>query len=201
MTSVYAIQGWQDFAAFAAWALVVLAASTAIFRSFPAAEFRRWLDTGLRPERESVARLQFELTYGAVWTPATAQAINKAIKTADRERAVASAIQNSGAEQLDAAALGARRQKLARSVLNSRRLRALNYLMGCSFCQHFWVAATVYLLTVPAVKWWPGLGPSVLAYAAVAGAMMGLMGQGGATDPAQQQPPNRGGFQGGNCGQ
>ena len=178
MTSVYDLNGLSSLVQFLGWTLVVMAASAAVFRSFPMQELKA---RRLRSSTETVADVNkalFEIRTGLKWNAALARGDEMAAKV-----------------PLSDAELAERKKRVNVEFDRTVWRRALSYFLECPMCQSFWTAVAVFMLTTPAGGWWPDLIPTALAYTTASAVMLAMPGR--LVEASRPQSTRRGGGCGG----
>ena len=126
MTTIHQLDTVGGWLAFAAWTLVVLGISKALFRSFPAEEFLAWWMSRMSRAAAAIHRMRWELQHNVVWSPDVAQgdpmAAQVALTPDERET---------------------RKHALDRLRAGTTPHRAVLYLLACVACQSFWMALGV----------------------------------------------------------
>ena len=126
MTTIHQLDTVGGWLAFAAWTLVVLGVSKALFRSFPAEEFRAWWMSRMSRAAAAIHRVRWELQHNLVWNPDVAQGdpmVAQVALTPDER--------------------DARKHTLDRLRAGTTPHRAVLYLLSCVACQCFWMALGV----------------------------------------------------------
>jgi hypothetical protein len=180
MTSVYDLNSLAAVVQFAGWTLVVIAATAAIFRSFPAQELKARRLRAANETATEVNKALFEARTGLKWNAALARGDEMAAKV-----------------PLSDAELADRRKRVNIEFDRTVWRRALSYFLECPMCQSFWTALTVFLLTTPTTDWWPDLIPTALAYTTASAILLALPG---AMAETRQRPAARDPRRGGGCG-
>jgi hypothetical protein len=179
MTSVYDLNSLPAVLQFAGWTLVVMAATAAIFRSFPAQELKARRLRAANETATEVNKALFELRTGLKWNPALARGDEMVAKV-----------------PLSDAELADRRKRINVEFDRTVWRRALSYFLECPMCQSFWTALAIFLLTTPSPTWWPALIPTALAYCTASTVLLALPH----THPDPRQRPAPRDPRGGGCG-
>jgi hypothetical protein len=180
MTSVYDLNSLPAVLQFAGWTLVVMAATAAIFRSFPAQELKARRLRAANETATEVNKALFELRTGLKWNPALARGDEMVAKV-----------------PLSDAELADRRKRINVEFDRTVWRRALSYFLECPMCQSFWTALAIFLLTNPPPAWWPALIPTALAYTTASAVLMALPAP---MAEARQRHVARDPRRGGGCG-
>ena len=180
MTSVYDLNSLPAVLQFAGWTLVVMAATAAIFRSFPAQELKARRLRAANETATEVNKALFELRTGLKWNAALARGDEMAAKV-----------------PLSDAELAERKKRVNVEFDRTVWRRALSYFLECPMCQSFWTALAIFLLTTPATAWWPALIPTALAYTTASAVLLALPGR---LVEASRPQSTRDRRRGGGCG-
>lgn len=171
MISVYDLNSIAAVVQFTGWTLVVIAATAAIFRSFPAQELKARRLRAANETATEVNKALFELRTGLKWNAALARGDEMAAKV-----------------PLSDAELAERKKRVNVEFDRTVWRRALSYFLECPMCQSFWTALALCMLTTPVTGWWPDLIPTALAYTTASAILLALPG---AMAEARQRPAVR----------
>ncbi len=180
MISLYDLNSLAAVVQFVGWTLVVIAATAAIFRSFPAQELKARRLRAANETATEVNKALFEIRTGLKWNAALARGDEMAAKV-----------------PLSDAELADRKKRVNVEFDRTVWRRALSYFLECPMCQSFWTALALCMLTTPATSWWPDLIPTALAYTTASAVLLALPGT---TADARQRPVARDARRGGGCG-